>query len=86
MDGDVHSLGEHEAFLLTGVGNIEVGAQGEDPLLRQHLQHQVRVVRHDQKLGEGWLAKDGMVCRVEVGNQEVDVVNAEVLDDAELYR
>ena len=31
MDGDVSSLGEHEAFLLTGVGDVEVGAQGKDP-------------------------------------------------------
>ena len=85
-DGDFSSLGDRDAFLLIGVGNIEVGAQGEDSLLRRHLQHQVSALRHDHKLGEGWSAKDGMVCRVEVCNQEVDVVDAKVLGGAELYQ
>ena len=31
MDGDVSCLGKREAFLLTVVGDVEVGAQGEDP-------------------------------------------------------
>jgi hypothetical protein len=43
-------------------------------------------VWHNHKLGKSWSAKDGMVRRVEVGNQEVDVVDAEVLGGAELYR
>ena len=59
--------------------------QGEDPLLRRHLQHQVRVVRHGHELGESWLAEDGAVRCVEVGDQEVDVVNAEVIGGAELH-
>jgi len=42
-------------------------------------------VQHSHKLGEGWSAKDGMVRRVEVGNQEVDVVNVKVLGGDELY-
>ena len=85
-DGDVSSLGERNAFILIGVGDVEVGTQGEDPLFHWHLQHQVCVVRHGHKLGEGWVAKDGMVRCVEVGNQEVVVVDAEVLGGAELYR
>ena len=60
--------------------------KGEDPLLSRHLQHQVRVVRHNHELGEGWSAKYGMVRCVEVSDQEVDVVGAEVLGGAELYR
>ena len=44
-DGDVSSLDERGAFLLIGVGDVEVGAQGEDPLLGRHLQHQICVVR-----------------------------------------
>jgi len=86
VDGYVHSLGEHEAFLLAGVGDVKVGAQGVDPLPRRHLQHQVRVVQHGHKLGESWSTKDGMVRRVKVHNQEVDVVDAEVLGGAKLYR
>ena len=86
MDGDVSSLGECDAFLLARVGDVKVGAQGEDPLLYGHLQHQVRVVWYGQKLGESWSAKDGMVRRVEEGNQEVDVVDVEVLSSAELYQ
>jgi hypothetical protein len=84
-DGDVDSLSEHEALLLVVVGDIEVGAQGDDPLLHQHLHHLVRLVQHDHELGKSWSAKNGVVRHVEVSNQEVDIVNAEVLGGAELY-
>jgi hypothetical protein len=43
-------------------------------------------VRHNHELGESWSAEDGVVCCVEVGDLEVDVVNAEVLRGVELYR
>jgi hypothetical protein len=40
-------------------------------------------VRHGHELGESWSAKDGMVRCVEVSDEEVDVVGAEVLGGAE---
>ena len=43
-------------------------------------------MRHSHELGEGWSTEDGVVRCVEVGNQEVDVVNAKVFGRAELYR
>jgi hypothetical protein len=85
-NGDVSSLDEHEAFLLTGISDVKVGTQGEDSLLYRHLQHQVRVVWHGHELGKGWSAEDGVVHCVEVDDEEVDVVGAEVLGGAELYQ
>ena len=43
-------------------------------------------MQHGHKLGESWSTKDGMVRRVKVHNQEVDVVDAEVLGGAKLYQ
>jgi hypothetical protein len=42
-------------------------------------------MRHNLEFSEGWSAEDGMVCHVEIINQEVDIVSAEVLGGAELY-
>ena len=36
-------------------------------------------MRHGHELGESWLAEDGVIRCVEVGDQEVNVVNAKVL-------
>jgi hypothetical protein len=42
-------------------------------------------VWHSHELGEGWSAEDGVVLYVEVSNQEVDIVGAEVLGGADLH-
>ena len=39
---------------------------------------------HDHELGKSWSAKDGMVRRVKVSDEKVDVVDTEVLRNAEL--
>ena len=39
---------------------------------------------HDNELGKSWSAEDGMVRRVEIGDEEVDIINAEVLGGVEL--
>ena len=36
--------------------------------------------------GKSWSAKGGMVRRVEIGDEEVDVIDAEMLGGAELNR
>ena len=36
--------------------------------------------------GRSWSAKDGVVCHVKVGDEEVDVVDTEVLRGAKLDR
>ena len=41
---------------------------------------------HGHELGKSWSVEDGMVRRVEVGDEEVDVIDAEVLGDVDLYR
>ena len=41
---------------------------------------------HNHELSKSWSARDGVVRRVKVGDEEVDVVNTEVLRDAELDR
>jgi hypothetical protein len=43
-------------------------------------------VRHSHELGERWSTKDGVVSTLEVHDHEVDVVSAEVVWIAELYR
>ena len=39
---------------------------------------------HNHELGKSWSAKDGVVCYVKVGDEEVDIVDMEVLRGAEL--
>jgi hypothetical protein len=41
-------------------------------------------VWYRHKLGQSWSAKYGMVCSFEVRNDEVDVVDTEVVNGAEL--
>ena len=36
-------------------------------------------MRHSHELGKRWSDKDGMVCRVEIGDEEVDVIDAKML-------
>ena len=43
-------------------------------------------MRHSHELGKRWSDKDGMVCRVNVGDEEVDVADMEVLHSAKLDR
>ena len=43
-------------------------------------------MRHGHELGKSWPAKDGVVCRVEIGDEEVDVIDAKMLGGAELNR
>ena len=81
---EVHRFGDGESFSFAFIGGGDVGAQGEDALLRWNLQHQIDIMGHDHELGESWLAKDGVVGSVEVGHQEVDVLDAEVVNGAEL--
>ena len=65
---EVHRFGDGKPFSFAFVGGGDVGAQGEDTLLRWNLQHQIDIMGHVHELGESWSAKDGMVRRVEVGN------------------
>ena len=41
-------------------------------------------MRHNHEHGKSWAAKDGVVRRVKVGDEEVDIVDMEVLRGAEL--
>ena len=43
-------------------------------------------MQHGHKLGKSWSAKDGVVRRVKVSDEQVDIVNTEVLRGAELDR
>jgi hypothetical protein len=43
-------------------------------------------VRHDHELGKRWSTKDGVVSALEVHDHEVDIVSAEVVGSAEMYR
>jgi hypothetical protein len=43
-------------------------------------------MRYCHELGQGWSAKDGMVCSLEVRNDKVDMVDAEVVGSAKLDR
>jgi hypothetical protein len=43
-------------------------------------------VRHDYELGKRWSTKDGVVSTLKTYEHEVDVVGAEVVGSAELYR
>jgi hypothetical protein len=75
-----------KAFLFTGIGSVNIASESKDTLLGRHFEHQVRVVRHGHKLGKRWSTKDGVVSTLEVRDHEVDVVGAEVVGSAELYR
>ena len=52
---------------------------------RRHLQHQIRVVRYNHELGQGWPAKYGVVGGVEVDDVEVDMFDVVIACRAELY-
>ena len=43
-------------------------------------------MQHGHELGKSWWAEDGMVRRGEIGDEEVDIIDVEVLGGAELYR
>jgi hypothetical protein len=43
-------------------------------------------MQYRHELGQGWSAEDGMVCSLEVRDDKVDVVNAEVVGSAKLDR
>ena len=85
LDGEVGSFGEGETLCLTGVGDGEVGLQGQDSSRRRHLHHQICVVRYGHELGQSWPTKYGVVGGVEVGDVEVDMLDAVVACHAELY-
>ena len=58
--------------------------QGKDALLCCNLQHQIDIMGHGHELGKSWSAKDGMVRRVEISDEEVDIINAKMPGGAEL--
>ena len=86
LDGEVGGFDEGETLCLVGVGDGEVGLQGQDSYRRRHLQHQISVVRYSHELGHSWLTKYGMVGGVEVDDVEVDVLNIEVASRVEWYQ
>ena len=81
---EVHRFGNGESFSFAFVGGGDVGAQGENALLRRDLQHHVDIMGHDHELGESWSAKDGVVGGVEVCHKEVHVLRTEVVGGAKL--
>jgi hypothetical protein len=75
-----------KAFLFIGIGSVNIASESKDTLLSRHFEHQVRVVWHDHELSKRWSTKDGMVSTLEIRDHKVDVVGAEVVGSAELYR
>jgi hypothetical protein len=43
-------------------------------------------MRHGHALGKCWSTKDGVVSTLEIHDHEVDIVGAEVVGSAELYK
>ena len=86
LDGEVGGFSKSETLCLAGVGNEEVGPQSQDSYRRRHLQHQISVVQYSHELGQSWPTKYGVVGGVEVGDIEVDVLDAVVASRGELYR
>ena len=80
------SGGVYNLICLVGVGDGEVGPQSQNSYRRRHLQYQIGIVRYGHELGQSWPTKYVVVGGVEVGNVEVDVLDAEVASRAELYR
>ena len=39
-------------------------------------------MRHGHELGKSWLDEDGMVCHVEISDEEVDIIDAKMLGGA----
>ena len=66
---------------LAGVGDGEVGPQGQDSYRLRHLHHQIGVVWYGHELGQSWPTKYGVVG----GGIKVDVLDAIVACCVELY-
>ena len=49
---EVHRFGDDKSFSFAFVGGGDVGAQGEDALLRWNLQQQIDIMGHSHELGE----------------------------------
>ena len=81
---EVHRFGNGESFSFAFVGDGDVGAQGEDALLRWNLQFRIDIMGHVHELGERWSAKDGVVGGVEVCHKEIHVLGMEVVGAAKL--
>ena len=81
---EVHRFGDGESFSFAFVGGGDIGAQGEDALLRWNLQHQIDIMGHGHELGESWSAKDGVVGGVKVCHKEIHVLSTEVVGGAKL--
>ena len=54
-------------------------------MLRRYFKHHIGVVRYCHELRERGATEDGMVGYLEVGDDEVDILNSEVVLVAELY-
>lgn len=63
----------------------DVSTEGKSPLLSQHLEHQVPLVGYGHEFGNAWSAEDGVVDPLEIHDDPVDLVDAEMLWGAELH-